>query len=137
MDLELFKKTSGVNRPRKSRNYDEEFSVEPSFEIHGEGAVTFYKQYNDKGVHLYGYDDKTKLVYEGILAKAGASDIYAVIGYGSNDNWEDVKYYPMQHTGGSTFELLIPETSGRSINIAFKDGADNWDNNSGANYTFN
>jgi hypothetical protein len=136
MELDLFTKTSATNRSRRSKAYDEEFSIEPSFETHGESAMTSYNQFADKGIHLYNYGDRTKLVYEGILAKSGARDVFAVIGYGSNDNWEDINYYPMQHTGGTAFELMIPEKDGKSMNIAFKDGADNWDNNSGANYTF-
>src|SRR5690554_6814227 len=130
MDLDLFKKTSGTNKSRKARDFDEEFSVETSFEVHDEGSMTSYNQFADKGIRLYNYGDRIRLVYDGILVKSGAKDIFAVIGYGKNDKWEDTTQYQMHNTDGSIFELLMPEKNGRRMNIAFKDGADNWDNNS-------
>ncbi|HCT64192.1 MAG TPA: carbohydrate-binding protein [Lachnospiraceae bacterium] len=77
-----------------------------------------------------------KLTYNGLLPQSGASQVYAFVGYGSNYNWESVENYPMDKTMGTTFETNIPVKKTGNLNICFKDSANNWDNNSGMNYTF-
>lgn len=90
--------------------------------------------YSKNGVCIEDKEDSLRLVYNGILAKSGAEDIYAVVGTGDSKNLENAKYYPMNTSGYQTYELLLPVVDAKGINIAFKDGANNWDNNSGANY---
>jgi len=90
-----------------------------------------------KGVILNTQGDTIRLSYNGLLAKSGAKDVYAVINYGDNKNWDDVRYYPMDQVGQRTFEVLLPINENMNLNVAFKDGANNWDNNSGKNYSFN
>mgnify|MGYP000893675730 CR=1 FL=1 len=112
----------------KAKEFKEEFS---------EGFDSFDTQrYQNNGVYLSKVSDTTAaLKYDGLLAKAGADDVYSVIGYGSNSNWENVQTIRMNRFGNS-FHADIPTMHGMNINVAFKDSADNWDNNSGMNYTF-
>jgi hypothetical protein len=58
-----------------------------------------------------------------------------VVGYGNNTNWENIQTIRMNRFGNS-FHADIPALHGTNINIAFKDSANNWDNNCGTNYTF-
>ena len=75
--------------------------------------------------------DKVKLVYKGLLFKNKSSEVYAHIGYGSN--WDDLSDIKMNKTK-SGFEAEIIITCAESLNVAFKDDTDNWDNNSNKNY---
>lgn len=114
-------------------DFDEEYASE----LYTDGQqLSADHSYSENGISLKDTRDVFKLTYNGILAKSGAQDVYAVIGYGRNDRWEDIKTYPMQAVGDQSFELLFSATTERDINIAFKDGADHWDNNSGRNYVY-
>lgn len=93
--------------------------------------------YSTNGVHLKSTSNMLNVVYDGILAKNGAKEIYAIVGYGDNEKWEDIKSYSMNTSGDNTFKLLFPVDKSAKINIVFKDNADHWDNNSGTNYSFN
>ncbi|MFZ5988473.1 MAG: carbohydrate-binding family 25 protein [Bacillota bacterium] len=92
--------------------------------------------YTNKGVFLDAEGDRLKLSYKGILAKSGAKDVFAAVSFGDNRNWEDVRYYPMDKIDNQTFEAVLPVNEVINLNVAFKDGANNWDNNSGKNYSF-
>ncbi|MCX7842711.1 MAG: carbohydrate-binding protein [Clostridia bacterium] len=77
--------------------------------------------------------DEVTITYDGLLAKSGADKVYAYIGYG--EEWQEKGFVPMNlelDTFKATFKALMPGT----MYIAFKDSAENWDNNSGANYSF-
>lgn len=77
--------------------------------------------------------DTVKLTYNGALAKKGASEIYAHLGYG-NDEWKNITSIKMAKTGKG-FEAKIPVVSNSKLNIVFKDESEEWDNNSGENYS--
>lgn len=77
--------------------------------------------------------DNVKISYDGILAQSGATDVYAHVGFGSN--WDDARDYKMLKTL-TGFEASIPITHPKPVNVCFKDSINNWDNNSGSNYTF-
>lgn len=81
-------------------------------------------------------ESEARISYSGLLSKSGADKVIGVYGYGSNQSWEDVSEVVLakDYTGG--FTATIPISRGKNINFAFKDSAENWDNNSGLNYTF-
>lgn len=120
--------TQSAGKKTATKEFNEEFS---------EGMDFFDNQrYQENGVSLTKVSDHTaSLKYEGLLAKCGADDVYTVVGYGSNSNWENVQTIRMNRFGNA-FHADIPSMHGMNINVAFKDSADNWDNNSGNNYTF-
>lgn len=116
----------------KVPDFNEEFSTDLPSEIRNNDIISC----SNNGVQMHNLPDMLKLSYDGILAKSSAQDIYAVVGYGDNNNWEDVGYFPMQKTAPQNFELLTFRKKTGEVNIAFKDSAGNWDNNSGKNYVF-
>jgi hypothetical protein len=67
------------------------------------------------------------------LAKNGANHIYAKVGYGNK--WENESFFQMSKSS-TGFETSIPVSNGDTMNLVFKDCANNWDNNSGRNYIF-
>jgi hypothetical protein len=73
------------------------------------------------------------IMYDGILSKNGAGHIYAYVGYGNS--WQDNSYYKMDKSA-TGFQTNIPVGNSDAMNMCFKDCADNWDNNSGKNYSF-
>lgn len=88
-------------------------------------------KYEQNGVHVYSGSDRVRVVYDGLLQQNGATDIYARVGFGSK--WSNLYDYKMHKTSAG-FETMIPVPAGEKLNIAFKDCANNWDNNSGKNY---
>ncbi len=93
---------------------------------YSKAGVTFEKLSETQG----------KINYSGLLAKCGAQDVCGVFGHGSNQNWENVSTIQFNKEAEGSFQAIIPVEQGKNINIAFKDSAENWDNNSGMNYTF-
>ncbi|HOQ37139.1 MAG TPA: carbohydrate-binding protein [Acetivibrio sp.] len=77
--------------------------------------------------------DNLTIKYDGLLSKSGASHIYAHVGFGNK--WNHLYDYPMTRTM-SGFEVTIPVSEADTLNVCFKDCANNWDNNSGMNYSF-
>jgi len=79
--------------------------------------------------------EKVTVNYDGLLSKCGASDILVRVGLG--DNWEHQYDYRMKKTEtGHQANIPLPVTQHKTINMCFKDSANNWDNNSGSNYVF-
>jgi len=100
-------------------------------------AIKINNDYISNGVTLKpatpSVGDKVKVHYDGLLAKSGANDVLAHVGYGST--WKHTSDYRMEKTD-TGFEVTIPVIEGDTLNICFKDCANNWDNNSGKNYSF-
>ncbi|MCX7709069.1 MAG: carbohydrate-binding protein [Clostridia bacterium] len=77
--------------------------------------------------------DNATVTYKGLLKKSGADSVYMHVGYG--EDWRSSRSIQMTRTHDG-FEAKLPVTEYDKLNIAFKDSADNWDNNSGRNYRF-
>ncbi|MDP4093388.1 MAG: carbohydrate-binding protein [Bacillota bacterium] len=93
--------------------------------------------YHENGViltpNVVAKGDNASIAYKGLLYNSGAHSVYMHVGYGEAwDNTGDIK---MRRTNEG-FEADIHVTDGKPLNIAFKDCANNWDNNSGWNYHF-
>jgi hypothetical protein len=95
------------------------------------------QMYSENGVILSKKElklgDKVLLSYDGLLVKSGADQVIAHIGYG--DMWDEKAFIPMDAEDG-VFTATFIVGQAKDLNISFKDGADNWDNNSNLNYTF-
>jgi hypothetical protein len=75
-----------------------------------------------------------KITYNGLLARNGATEVYARIGF--SGDWDHARDFQMSRTGQG-FETLIKLPQGTfTLNVCFRDSAGNWDNNSGANYSY-
>jgi hypothetical protein len=99
--------------------------------------MTNSSEYISNGVYLTPATptsgDKAKIIYDGLLSKSGASDILVRVGFGNN--WDRLYDYRMNRTN-TGFETTIPVAEADTLNVCFKDCANNWDNNSGRNYSF-
>jgi hypothetical protein len=98
-----------------------------------------YNTYTSQGIvikpNVIAEGDKVTLMYNGLLAKSGADKVYAHYGYGDGTTWTNPSYIEMSKAG-NTFDATIKIDRLSNLNIAFKDSANNWDNNSGTNYVF-
>ncbi len=95
------------------------------------------QKYDENGVKvskatIYAGDEIT-VSYYGLLAQSGANDVYVHFGFG--DEWESKDLVQMTLEDG-IFKADIKVEKPGTLNIAFKDCAENWDNNSTQNYSF-
>lgn len=94
--------------------------------------------YSDNGVYVtpsdFTYGDRIRVTYDGLLSKSGATEVFAHIGYGTQ-KWDDVTDIKMSQIA-NCFEATFPVNETSNLNVVFKDSANNWDNNSGKNYSF-
>ncbi len=135
----LFNKKSEIKSNCEARTgqnnagmYYEEFNADITAGMEkGYSDICLYE-----GIEFHNIPNMIKIVYKGLLAKSGAEEISAAIGYGDNSLWEDISSIPMQKTAQETFELLTFRKRPGNVNVAFKDNLGNWDNNSGYNYVF-
>jgi len=80
--------------------------------------------------------ETARVVYNGLLAQSGADKVYVHVGFG--EDWKRSTDYRMNRSGdGYGFEVQIPVAIANTMNLCFKDNANNWDNNSGENYSYN
>ncbi len=99
--------------------------------------VRHNSQYMQKGVTISPASpvvgDKVTILYDGILSKSGATEVFAHLGYGSNlDNEQDV---PMVK-GDICFEATIPALKEDFLKLSFRDSLNNIDDNTGQSYSF-
>lgn len=109
-------------------------------------ARTSKTNYTANGVYVtptdFSIGDRVRLSYDGLLSQSGATEVYAHIGYGTQQNWQNVADVKMTKSANGLFEATFPVSpttttkTSSSLNLAFKDSAGNWDNNNGSNYTF-
>lgn len=96
-----------------------------------------YNIYYENGVvvtpNVLAKGDRASVVYKGILKESGAETVYMHAGYG--ENWKHLQDIKMKKTKEG-FETELPITTDLPLKLAFRDSADNWDNNSNQNYTF-
>lgn len=77
--------------------------------------------------------EKVKISYVGYLFQNGSEDVYLHYGFGLN--WDDVSEVKMEKTElGFQCEVEIAEYE--SLNLCFKNGSEEWDNNFGQNFIF-
>lgn len=93
--------------------------------------------YAENGVALSKANPKVgetvRLMYNGLLKNCGACEVKAHTGY--NETWEDPEYIDMTLENDTFVADILIKKAG-TLNCAFVDPIGNWDNNSGANYTF-
>ncbi|MCR4435462.1 MAG: carbohydrate-binding protein [Clostridiales bacterium] len=136
--FDVYFKQEGITGVRNPGVANEEYSTELYEKVFDTRNVPPFNSYSSNGIQIEKYPDRMRVFYDGILSQNGADGIFAYVGTGDSKNWGHTACYPMhvakQQRG---FEVLIPAKSNQTINLAFKDSAGHWDNNSGMNYTFN
>jgi hypothetical protein len=92
--------------------------------------------YTDNGIRMsrltLAVGDQLEITYKGILHKSGADEIFLYGGYG--EEWNEKILKPMQKND-TDFKVKFKLSHEGDFNFTFKDPADNWDNNSGSNYS--
>jgi len=78
-------------------------------------------------------DETVTITYDGLLAQNKAETIYAHMGNGFSDSWTNIQDIPMKKEKTVWTASVIPADS--RMNFCFHDGADNWDNNNGYNWS--
>jgi len=89
------------------------------------GLVADYITNND--------NDTLRLTYNGHLYNSGSDVVYVHYGYGTK--WTKKDTLQMKKTKAG-FNIDIPLAKTGTINMAFKDNSENWDNNNGSDYSF-
>lgn len=77
--------------------------------------------------------EEVEIKYFGLLKNAGARELKVHLGY--NEAWEDAETLDMAFAE-DCFSARIQLKKAGTLHCAFVDPAGNWDNNSGANYSF-
>lgn len=77
--------------------------------------------------------DRVTILYDGILSKSGASEVFAHIGYGSG--WDNEQDVPMVKAS-TCFEATIPALKEDFLKVSFRDPSNNIDDNTGNCYNF-
>jgi len=87
-----------------------------------------------KGVEVKqaAFGNEATVVYNGLLAKSGADQVFLHCGFGEPDNWQNVSTQAMDRSPRG-WEKTIRMADNKAI-FCFKDSANNWDNNSGYNW---
>lgn len=75
--------------------------------------------------------EKTAIVYNGLLSKKGADKVYLHYGF---DGWNNVSTIAMNESQNGFYTTSVKVEGNRELNFCFKDEANNWDNNYGANW---
>lgn len=86
-----------------------------------------------KGVEVWKspYGNEATIVYNGLLARSGADQVFLHCGFGNPMHWENVSTQRMDRTQRGWEKNIRIEN--QAI-FCFKDSAGNWDNNSGYNW---
>lgn len=79
--------------------------------------------------------EEITILYDGLLAASGATQVYLHVGYGGAREWRNVQDYRMSRTGWGWVKTLEMPDEDR-FNFCFHDGYGNWDNNNGINWSF-
>jgi len=100
-------------------------------------------------LHYHGWSDVTRgvhvksltpdgsditIIYNGLLSKSGASEVYLHTGFGDPMHWKIIDDYRMQRTAEGWKKTLNMED--RQLTFCFHDNANNWDNNNGYNWSY-
>lgn len=79
---------------------------------------------------------ETTIFYNGLLAKSGADQVYAHIGFGPSNHWQGVRDLKMAKTNYGWVATLEAPTDRDRLSFCFKDNVGNWDNNDGKDWTW-
>lgn len=78
--------------------------------------------------------ERVTVKYNGLLAQAGAREVYLHRGYGHSHNWKSVSDLPMKKSD-EAWEAQFEADDESRLNFCFKDHTGNWDNNNGGNWS--
>ncbi|MGO0122298.1 carbohydrate-binding protein [Desulfothermobacter acidiphilus] len=80
--------------------------------------------------------EEVTICYNGLLARSGAQQIYLHLGFGAPDKWHRVQDFRMSRTSWGWIKTVSIPYDEETLNFCFWDGAGNWDNNYGLNWSY-
>lgn len=123
-----------LRRGRQERYLDEETSAELS-----SSDLDDYHLAPDSGIAVkptpITLGDELKVEYRGLLAQSGAEAVYLHYGFGPGD-WRSVNDIPMERSSDGAWAAVIQAGEKGRFSFCFRDNANNWDNNSGRNWSY-
>lgn len=75
------------------------------------------------------------ILYNGRLSDPVSKKLYLHYGYGDNLSWQRIGDLLMQSTDRG-WEAMIHLRGDKQLNFCFKDAFENWDDNSGQNWSY-
>jgi len=75
--------------------------------------------------------DTVEIKYHGLLKDSGADSVFLHFSF---DSWNSPAHTVRMDRVGDNFITEVKANGNHELNFCFKDGAANWDNNSGANW---
>mgnify|MGYP001322985624 CR=1 FL=1 len=104
----------------------------------GMGAAEDYQLGPDDGVRVSPMpvtaQSEIAIAYSGLLAKAGATELYVHCGEGPGP-WQNVRDVPMTPGPDGAWIARLTAGEGGTLEFCFHDAAGNWDNNNGVNWS--
>nr|WP_269438385.1 carbohydrate-binding protein [Phosphitispora fastidiosa] len=76
-----------------------------------------------------------KIIYDGLLSKSGADQVFMRAGFGTRRGWQSTYDHPLKKSDRG-WESPVLHMNDDQLNFCFKDSASNWDNNNGENWTY-
>jgi len=98
----------------------------------------FTYSYSIQGVQVKPLSEdgrEVSILYKGLLADHGATNVYLHYGYGEADNWVDTIDQPMVRQNDG-WEKIVRVEKGNKLNFCFRDNFNHWDNNNGTNWAY-
>lgn len=80
--------------------------------------------------------DEVKIKYKGMLAESTPDKVYLHCGFACDSGWCQVEDIPMRKTRDGGWSAKIQAAGPGNFNFCFHDGAQNWDNNCGQNWSY-
>ncbi len=78
------------------------------------------------------FGNEATIVYNGLLSRSGADQVYLHCGFGDPARWSSISTQRMDRSPRG-WEKTVRLTDSSAI-FCFKDSANNWDNNNGHNW---
>ena len=79
--------------------------------------------------------EEITVLYDGLLDAGGATQVFLHVGFGHAKQWHNAHDLRMSRTGWGWVKTM-PMPDDTRFNFCFHDGAGNWDNNNGVNWSF-
>ena len=130
-----------VRREKKDENRvkEQNLDMEVGAELIGSDFSRDYQLAPDDGIIVrptpVSLGDEILVVVRGLLAQSGAEAVYLHFGFGRND-WSYVQDIPMESSPDGTWTAVVQAAEAGRFNFCFRDNANNWDNNSGRNWSY-
>ncbi len=123
-------------KERVNKGLEAEFSTELSAEGSMDGD---YQLGPDSGIAVeptpITLGDELKIEYRGLLAHSVAEPVYLHYGFGPGD-WRFIQDIPMEKDPSGAWTAVVQAGETGRFSFCFRDGAENWDNNDGRNWSY-